>query len=229
MLNLKEVTLIGIDCVNLERLVDACNVSCTSINFGAVKMLSSLPSKDPRIIKIDPITSTEEYSDFCIKKLHAFVDTKYMIVFQYDGFILNPSSWTDDFLKYDYIGAPWYHLGPLRVGNGGFSLRSTKMMKFLSENWQKIDAKIHPEDVFISRFARPILEDNGFSFANEETASLFSKEGNEHSVVWNGEFGFHGIKYTNISKWLEKNKSVSHKFIYELDDYANTHGEIPSL
>ena len=46
-----------------------------------------------------------------------------------DGFPVNPHHWTDDFLSWDYIGAPWpanwvrIEDGS-RVGNGGCALRS---------------------------------------------------------------------------------------------------------
>jgi hypothetical protein len=217
---LPNVTLIGIDCVNLERLQLAADISTKDISFGKVVLLTSIKSDDPRIVQIPQINSVEKYSDFMVKELYKYIDTEFALIFQYDGFILNPLAWSDDFLKYDYIGAPWYHLGNTHVGNGGFSLRSKKLIDWMAENWKKIDAHIHPEDVFISKFARPYLEQNGMTFAPEKIAKQFSKEGNERSVVWNGEFGFHGIKYTDISNWLVNHPEYKEKLTYELDDYA---------
>ena len=40
MLELKNVTLIGIDCLDLERLQLACDISTQEITFGSVKLLS---------------------------------------------------------------------------------------------------------------------------------------------------------------------------------------------
>ena len=56
------------------------------------------------------------------------IKTEFMLGIHDDGFVINPNLWTDQFLKYDYIGAPWSHTIPYygqkyRVGNGGFSLR----------------------------------------------------------------------------------------------------------
>jgi hypothetical protein len=227
MLNLPQVTLIGVDCVDIERLVLACNISTKNINFGSVKLLTSLKSNDPRIITIDPITSTESYSEFMIKDLHKHVETPFVIIFQYDGFILNSEAWDNNFLDYDYIGAPWYHLGDLHVGNGGFSLRSKRLIDWLAKNYNSVEARIHPEDVFISRFARPLVEAEGMKFATEEIASKFSKEGNEHSVMWNGEFGFHGITYTDLSYWKEKNPDYDKRLNYTLDDYCTLMRKYP--
>lgn len=220
MKNLTNVTLVGIDCANLEHLQLAADISTKGISFGKVLLLTSIKSNDPRVIQIPQINSVEKYSDFMIKELYKYIDTEFALVFQYDGFILNPSAWSDDFLKYDYIGAPWYHLGNIHVGNGGFSLRSKKLIDWLAVNWREINALIHPEDVFISKFARPALEQEGMKFAPEGIAKQFSKEGNEKSVVWNDEFGFHGMKYTDISNWLINHPEYKDKLTYELDDYT---------
>jgi hypothetical protein len=220
MLHLPNVTLLGVDCVDLKRLQIAADISCKDITFGSVKLLSSLQSDDTRVISIPHISSTEQYSDFMIKDLHKYVETEYVLIFQYDGFVLNADGWSDEFLKYDYIGAPWYHLGDLRVGNGGFSLRSKKLVEWLAHYYSKVGVRIHPEDVFISKFARPLLEESGMRFAPENVAEKFSKEGNEHSVCWNGEFGFHGIKYTDISRWLISHPEYTKELDHPLDDYA---------
>jgi len=216
---LPNITLIGIDCVDLERLKLAADISTKDINFGKVKLLTSIESDDPRVVKIPHINSAKKYSNFVIKELHKYIDTEFALVFQYDGFVLNAQAWSDDFLKYDYIGSPWYHLGNLQVGNGGFSLRSKKLIDWLGNNWQKVGATVHPEDVFVSKFARPLLEDGGIKFAPEELAKKFSMEGNERSVVWNGEFGFHGLKYTDISNWLVTHEEYKNLLPQNLSDY----------
>lgn len=226
-LELPKITLIGIDCINLERLQLATEISTKDINFGKVKLLTSITSNDPRVIKIPHLDSAKKYSEFVIKKLYKYIDTEFALIFQYDGFILNASCWSNDFLEYDYIGSPWYHLGDLRVGNGGFSLRSKRLIDWLGKNWKEIDAKIHPEDVFISKFARPYLEKSGMSFAPENVAKDFSFSGGERGVFWNGEFGFHGIKYTDISKWLIDNQEYKEKLNYKLDDYFNLMRKYP--
>jgi len=227
MLDLKDITLLGIDCVDLDRLKLVADISCRDISFGAVKLLSSIPDDDSRVVPIRPINSSKEYSDFCIKEMHRYVDTKYVLVFQYDGFVLNPDAWSDVFFAYDYIGAPWYHLGDLRVGNGGFSLRSKRLLVWLAEHYNVPHVRLHPEDVFISRFARPFLEKEGMVFAPEDVATKFAWEGSEHSVVWDGQFGFHGITYTDISNWLSQHAEYQKQLSYPLDDYVTLMKKYP--
>lgn len=98
-------------------------------------------------------------------------------------------------------------LGKTVVGNGGFSLRSKKMLslcaKLAKENAFQ---KSHPEDLVICVYDRKLIEENGIKFAPYEVAKNFSFEGEfGERKDWNGEFGFHGYRWTDISKWLEKN------------------------
>ena len=58
------------------------------------------------------------------------------------------------------------------------------------------------------------------TWAPPELAKKWAKEGNELGVVWNGEFGWHDIKGTDISKWLEKNQEYKDVFVQNLDDFT---------
>lgn len=215
-LQLPNVTLVGIDCVDVERLIRAVDISCESIDFGQIKILSSLPSSDPRVLSIPHIASIEEYSLFCIRDLHKYVDTDYVLVVQYDGFVLNPASWTDEFLKYDYIGAPWLiereywftkfavplsMKGSLVTGNGGFSLRSKRFVEASNELYQlgKIPT-YHPEDVALCVWLKQSMEKRGLSYAPTDMSSRFSFEGSRDP--YSNQFGFHGFKATNLDVWF---------------------------
>lgn len=206
--NLKTVTLLGIDCVNIERLIRAADICQSGCDFADVKLLTSLPSKDSRVIQIENIDTIEKYSRFVISRLNEFVDTSHVLVIQDDGHILNPHAWTDAFLKYDFIGAPWptsyTHVNSdiMIVGNGGFSLRSKKLVSICATMEQlNFFPYYHPEDAIICRYSRPLLQNLGINFAPENVAKIFSfEENNRVGKKWNGQFGFHG-RHTDISKW----------------------------
>jgi hypothetical protein len=145
---------------------------------------------DPIAVTIDKINNKYEYSEFMVKKLNKYVNKDFVLVVQHDGFIVNPSKWTDEFLRYDYIGAPWYpsqvhHNKEHLVGNGGFSLRSKRLCDFIASDPTISDC--HPEDVAICQRYRPHLEDNGFTFAPVELARRFSGE----NGPWLESFGQH--------------------------------------
>jgi glycosyltransferase involved in cell wall biosynthesis len=208
LLSLPEVTLIQTGCINLENLLKAADACCKDIEFGAVKILTSLPSEDNRIIKIPHINSMQEYSQFCFKELHKFVDTKYILNFHPDGYVLNASAWRNEWLNYDYIGSVWPWLkDDYRVGNGGFSLRSRRLLKAIAND----DTIVLKNDDFIQNFAedynvcriyRPYLEERyNIKFAPEEEAERFAIEayGVEPPLnKYKGQFGFHGV-YVDFS------------------------------
>lgn len=193
-LSLPNVTLVGVDCVDSNRLLKAVDFSCRDINFGAVKLFTSLPSKDPRFTKIIQLRNKEQYSHFMLKSLAQHIETSHCLVVQFDGFVLNYAKWDPDWLKYDYIGATWWYKDGMNVGNGGFSLRSKKLMDLIASDPHI--KKYHPEDTMIGREYRPYLESKGIIFAPEEVANKFSIEA--YSVPkpdnkYSGQFGFHGV------------------------------------
>ncbi len=218
MKNLPQITLLGADCVDINRLIEVAEICTKDFSFGAIKLLTSLPSINSNIIKIDPINSLGDYSRFIVNKLNNFVDTEFVLIIQYDGFILNPNAWTDEFLSYDYIGSPWWEDGKYIVGNGGFSLRSKKLLSILQEDQFKL-SNDDPEDWYICVKKREELERRGIKFAPADLAKQFSLESNEKDgVVWTNQFGFHGLKWTDISAWLKAHPE--HQIKNDLDDWA---------
>jgi len=208
LLLLPDVTLVGVDCVNIERLIKAADLSCRNIKFGEVVLLSSLPSSDKRVRKIKALTSREAYSVFMMKELANYIHTKYLLVIQHDGFVLNAMAWDDDFYNYDYIGAPWeWYTDGKNVGNGGFSFRTKKIMQITANDNDIIPinelgvTKDCEEDHCICRLYRDYLEkEYKMKFAPIEVARKFAIEGwSLTNPVWNGEFGFHGPHLKNIS------------------------------
>lgn len=198
MLSLPTVTLIAVDCAYVSRTIAALRECLAVCNFGDVALLSDsrLPEVTDFIPKLD---TSRKYSSFVLHSLHEYVHTEYMLIFQHDGFILNPEAWDSTFLSYDYIGAPVSWGSGLSVGNGGFSLRSKKLMVAASERfktWSHISMDTHPEDFWLCEAIGPELREQGFRFAPVDVAARFAC-GNKH---WEGEFGFHG-RQTDLSGW----------------------------
>lgn len=204
MRQLSDVTLVGADCVDVERLVRAAEISTASLAFTEVRLLSSIPCAHPWVTRIEHLASIESYNDFAIKDLHRYVETRSALVIQHDGFVLNPKAWTDEFLDWDYVGAPWAHEGKLLVGNGGFSLRSRRLMQRLAASDIQRPAGV-PEDWFICVVLRDQLVAEGFRFAPVALARRFSLEGDPAlGVTWTDQLGFHGLAWTDISSWLSQ-------------------------
>lgn len=198
---LPSVTLVVIDCVDYaraKRAFDHCRFYC---NFGAVKLLTHFDVDDEFIVKIHKLNSIEAYNDFVLKKLAHYFDTEHVLIAQWDGYVWQSQLWDPEFLKYDYIGAPWTPdqtkdeaYKSYLVGNGGFSIRSKRLQEFLM-NDSSIVAN-DSEDVVICQYGRQYLEQNGFRFAPLSLATKFSSERYENA------FGTHNIWHLVLNKPL---------------------------
>jgi hypothetical protein len=188
--DLPDVTLLAVTDVALSATARALNLSQRRLRFGETLFLSDRPPPPHTAAEwrpIPPIGSRSEYSRFMLRDLAAHVATGHALCVQWDGYVLNPRNWDPAFLDFDYIGAPWPHFADgMRVGNGGFSLRSRGL----------IDACAHlpisdeAEDVAICRTHRRLLEERfGLRFAPEDLARRFAYE---RMTPAGDEFGFHG-------------------------------------
>src|SRR5581483_1503806 len=168
---LPDVTVVGVDTLTPERTLKALITCERYADFGAKVLITNIAAplttaSGIRVVSCEnKIASLDDYSHFMIKRLASFVHTRFALVVQYDGFILNPRAWTDEFLKYDYIGAPWLYDDNWNVGNGGFSLRSKRLLDFLQADEHVTE--YHPEDHHICRTYGPYLVSLGFRFAPE--------------------------------------------------------------
>jgi hypothetical protein len=167
-----------------------------NLTFGDVIFITNISRNDSdgadpsiRIVEIEGIKSVEEYSRFVLVSLKAYIRTPYVLLIQWDGYVVDPSAWSDAFYCFDYIGATWLQKdGTKIVGNGGFSLRSRKLLEAMSS--QEITLH-HPEDDCIAKTNRTVLEDRyGIHFADPATADRFSYEFDAPGIA---VFGFHGF------------------------------------
>jgi hypothetical protein len=195
MKDLCNITLLCIDGVNPNIGVKAVKYSMREINFAKNLILSHVKPDimpDNVIFEEIPKLTHDTYSQFVLNQLHEYVDTDYVLLINDDGFIINPHLWDDEFLKYDYIGAPWRaHYPHARVGNGGFSLRSKKFLKLCSELiWNG-----GHEDAECCIFNKSFFLQNGCKYAPLEVAMRFSLESKIPECTnydLNTCFGFHG-------------------------------------
>lgn len=192
MLELPNVTLCCVSCTKYEESIAALQYSMIGIKYAAVKFITDkdITIENTEVHRIKRLKTIEEYSKFIFKKLNKYFTTKFVLIVQWDGYVLNPDAWTDDFLNYDYIGAKWWYRDGANVGNGGFSLRSKKLTKLLQNDDNLI--ALSPEDHHICRTYRPYLESKGIKFAPEEVADMFSFETQK---PFGPTFGFHDLKY----------------------------------
>lgn len=217
MIYLSEVTLICVSSVQMDKVFYSFQKSTESIKFGEVKLVShKKPDNLPDFISFEEtyeIKSKDEYSYYCIYNLTNNVNTSHCLVIQPDSFVINPGMWDNSWLEYDYIGAPWQfseeaYIDPFgnhqRVGNGGFSLRSKKLLDVpknayvhfdvnYGNFYKHMDANQFAEDGNICVHNRHIYETLGCKFAPVDVAARFSHERQMKETEDIKPFGFHSI------------------------------------
>ena len=139
---------------------------------------------------IPKIQSMEDYNNIILNDIVEYINTDYLLIIQYDGFVLNPQKFIKEFLEVDYIGAPWNFFNYRKVGNGGFSLRSKRLCEVLKK-YAYLRPPGQAEDYFICQEIADILEHHhGIKFAPPLLAEKFSIE---NKFIKNMPFGFHGL------------------------------------
>lgn len=117
-----------------------------------------------KAVKFDDIwfSSYRKYNELCLQKVFydKFIDYRYILLYQLDGFVFYDN--IDYFcnLEYDYIAAPWKYGNfwyrsqyetVWYVGCGGVSLRKvSSFLEFITDEEVKKQAKYEQEDMVIS-------------------------------------------------------------------------------
>jgi len=204
VINLENVTIISLAGFNYDSAVRAIEYSQYGIKFGDSKILSpEKPGYLPTSVKWEetPILrrrapGIDDYSHYFLYDIWRHVETEFALVVQGDGYVINPRAWTDEFLQFDYIGSPWplsqkSYIDPFgnhrQVGNGGFSLRSRRLLTLPLEvdipwdvnanNFYKQFKELGlAEDGNIAVHNRHLFEAGGCRFAEVDLAVRFARE-----------------------------------------------------
>lgn len=214
MIELKDVSLVAVATKEVEETVQAIEYSLKGMSFERVQLLAHFnPKKDSidyEFTQINPFSNVGEWGKFVVYELYKHITTKHIILIHADGFIVNPESWDNEFLKYDYIGAPWlipkddfscrdFYGNIIRHGNS-VSLRSYDILELPSKlnlQWEAVEEYFH-EDGFLCAVKRHILVKHGIEFAPFDLACKFSHEKMLPE--------FKGIKPFLFHKWEGTNK-----------------------
>lgn len=196
--------------VRLPRAIETLRLCADLCEFDEVVLATHEaipPALIPfaRVASVPRMENRHQYSRLILDELKRLIRTEHVLVVQDDGFVLNPGVWTDAFLEYDYIGAPWPPVLTLqpqgttlklenRVGNGGFSLRSRRLLETVS--FETLWRPAYPviEDLLIGHFNYRPLVDQGIRIADVSVAGRFAAESpvDDGTLDLNNVFGFHG-------------------------------------
>jgi hypothetical protein len=241
-LNLPRVTLVAVTGVDIKKTLYALWRSQIDIEFGRVLLITdskidcSLKYAHVRYTDNFTLDTIDAYSKFIVYDLYKYIETDFALIVQADGYVLHSSKWSNDFLSYDYIGAPWRvkkdaYIDPFnknqRIGNGGFSLRSAKLLH--TPNSKKVEWNINEsnfynhmgvnsqaEDGIICIHNRHVYEEAGNVFAPIEIALNFSCEQKVDEYIGKLTFGFH----KNFPKKWEHLLDLALRAFFNLKHYC---------
>jgi hypothetical protein len=175
---------------HVKALTDVLKYCALLFPNAKTVMLSPVPVPNStfEVIEIGRLSGMQDWNRFVNYVVPKHINTEYAMSVHADGFPICPDLWRDEFLSYDYIGAPWTDLV---VGNGGFNIESRKLLT-LKQEIPDAGAREIGSDDGICRTHRGWLEARGIRFAPPEIAALFSTE----HVNYNHQpsFGFHGVE-----------------------------------
>ena len=209
-LKLPNVTLLAATSSEMDEAQVSMRISLQNIEFGAAKLLCTTAPKqkypDIEYVSIPPLNSVDDYNEIVFQDLHKYFETSHCLIVQSDSFVVNSNLWKEEFLEFDYIGAPWsnkiqlnpnlvLHLEKNTVGNGGFSLRSHKLAETTAKiNFTSLKFPLKSEDIIICHYLYKEMLNNGIRSAPPELAAQFSMENVNHLYGQdvNSVFGFHG-------------------------------------
>ena len=219
LLDLSEITICAADCATPHLAARALELSIKKCRFGdAILFTDAAVSGAFKTILIEPLRSKNDYSRFITKELGQHIRTAFVLVVQWDGYVVDPSAWKPTFLEYDYIGAVWpQHADGKNVGNGGFSLRSTKLLRAISgADFRFIEN--FPEDDLICRVNHAGLTQNhAIRFAPENIAQQFSYE---WGAPVGSTFGFHSL--SNFWRHVDDTEMVGLAGQFDLSTLRST-------
>lgn len=220
-LQLPDVSLVMIETREHELARLAVEESLAKAAFSDVLIFTDKPSlfgddQRYRFIAVPDFPDKLGWSRCLWQGVTPHLSTSHFLSIQWDSWVFDPDMWRDDNLLYDYIGSPWWYKDGRNVGNGGFSLRSTRLHRYLRLHLDKFPCTTNIDDDLLCRRYRHDLENAGFVWAPQKLAEDFSFELIRPSDT-SRHFGFHGM--FNWHAVLDKDKIMQRAEIAYRSDY----------
>jgi len=234
MLKLHDVTLVMVetrehtlarmaieDCLDQAEFDDVLIVTDRPLEFSSLSVSHGV---HPQFKLVEDWPSKLGWSQSWWFDVPPLLKTSHTLNVQWDSWICDPGMWDDEFLNYDYIGAPWWYKDGKNVGNGGFSLVSTRLKRYVHKHRDKYPCIHAADDDLLCRTYRPTLEQKGFTWAPEKVAHRFAFECCRPSPT-SRHFGFHAM--FNWSEILDQERLRERVKIAMASDYiTNPNGVI---
>ena len=161
------------------------NYTSNIVNNNLYKYKHRISMKN---LNVDNLTIYDYNKLLTSKSFYEQIPTEIFLIFQTDSMICPEyKHYINEFLKYDYVGAPWENL--TKGGNGGFSLRRKSKMNDIIDNCKNKEGM--NEDIYFSNGCK----DAKLYIPSPEESNKFSIE----TIYRDDSFGVHKPwNYVNI-------------------------------
>lgn len=143
------------------------------------------------------------YNVWLVREFPRYIICDHCLTIHRDGFILNPDRWENEFLNYDYIGAPW--AADQAGGNGAFCIMTKRFHRWIARHPIPIEDTV-PQDNYICKTLHGTATACGFRYAPLSVAARFALENQfpERNNSLHSVFGFHGKWYLDQNPVLKQ-------------------------
>ena len=208
MKKLDKVTLVIVDTYRVGRALYSLKKSLAQIEPAKTIFFTDIEmdcGQGIEIVKIPSINSKKEYSEWIMRELWKHIETEFVLVTQWDSWVLDGDRWNDEFYEYDYMASPWIFEHGRNIGNGGFCLKSKRLCEILGTD--HLIQVLHPEDQSLGVLYRGHLEQvHGIKFPSEELADTFAYELKSPACP---TFGFHSFFHPPHQKVVVINRQAA--------------------
>lgn len=236
-LELPDVTLVSQYAVCHELTLEALSECCRRVKFGEVQLHTDRAGLrgahdwatvaalvlDQRVV-VTPAGPFESYvaaGRYSTYDLPRSIRTSHALFVHWDSWVADEGAWTDEFLRCDYVGAPWWYRDGYNVGNSGFCLRSKRLLDFLSSHEGEFPLVMPEDDTLCRQYRRRLPQ---FTWAPEPLAHRFSFERVRAAPR---SFGFHGV--FNFHKVLAAPDLRRRLAMIDADPHARSRPEYPEI
>lgn len=229
MLALPNVTLVAVGTMLHELLRITISDCVARVSFGDLVIYSDradlINVPGARQIAAPCGTDKKDVMEFYYGEAAQAITTSHALMIEWDAGIRDVGMWRDEFLQYDYIGAPW----PLEylevwggdpecnVGNGGFTLLSKKLSDLIYTHRAALPVS---SDVHPSRDHRRAYEqlDSSIRWAPRSVAADFAFEHGTPGERDCPSFGYHDV--FNWPLALDREEVLRRVRLIMQDDYV---------
>ena len=120
------------------------------------------------------------------------INAEHILVFQGDSMLLRYG--INDYLDYDYVGAPWPHDSPTVIGNGGLSLRKKSFIMRVFKEYNMSQAPFYMKPEFLDQVPEDVYFSYGLTYLGGNVPSLEgAKKFSVESIPYDNPIGMHQL------------------------------------